>query len=52
MSILWRSLSSYEKKMQEMYKHVTATLKQRTQAIVLMYIGLSVDIDDYVKLRV
>ncbi|MDR2275319.1 MAG: heavy metal-binding domain-containing protein [Sphingobacterium sp.] len=34
--------TSYEKKMQEMYKRVTETLKQRVQAII----GLSVDIDE------
>ena len=36
--------------MQEMYKRVTETLKQRAQAIRAdAIIGLSVDIDDYDK---
>ncbi|WP_426791833.1 YbjQ family protein [Sphingobacterium sp. WOUb80] len=39
--------TSYEKKMQEMYKRVTETLKQRAQAIRADdIIGLSVDIDE------
>ncbi|WP_286895758.1 MULTISPECIES: YbjQ family protein [Sphingobacterium] len=39
--------TSYEKKMQEMYKRVTATLKQRAQAIRAdAIIGLSVDINE------
>ncbi|WP_448138452.1 YbjQ family protein [Sphingobacterium siyangense] len=39
--------TSYEKKMQEMYKRVTETLKQRAQAIRAdAIIGLSVDIDE------
>ncbi len=38
--------TSYEKKMQETYKRVTETLKQRAQAIRAdAIIGLSVDID-------
>jgi uncharacterized protein YbjQ (UPF0145 family) len=37
--------TSYEKKMQEMYKRVTETLKQRAQAIhANATIGLSIDI--------
>ncbi|WET67953.1 heavy metal-binding domain-containing protein [Sphingobacterium sp.] len=41
------SSTSYEKKMQEMYKRVTETLKQRAQAIRAdAIIGLSVDIDE------
>jgi len=40
-----RSTTSYEKKMQEMYKRVTETLKQRAQAIRAdAIIRLSVDI--------
>ncbi|RKF38674.1 hypothetical protein BCY89_26790 [Sphingobacterium siyangense] len=39
--------TSYEKKMQEMYKRVTETVKQRAQAIRAdAIIGLSVDIDE------
>lgn len=39
--------TSYEKKMQEMYKRITETLKQRAQAICAdAIIGLSVDIDE------
>ncbi|WP_312789565.1 heavy metal-binding domain-containing protein [Sphingobacterium sp.] len=39
--------TSYEKNMQEMYKRVTETLKQRAQAIRAdAIIGLSVDIDE------
>ncbi|WP_223585039.1 YbjQ family protein [Sphingobacterium sp. GVS05A] len=39
--------TSYENKMQEMYKRVTETLKQRAQAIRAdAIIGLSVDIDE------
>ncbi|WP_286840794.1 MULTISPECIES: YbjQ family protein [Sphingobacterium] len=39
--------TSYEKKMQEMYKRVTETLKQRAQAVRAdAIIGLSVDIDE------
>ena len=39
--------TSYEKKMQEMYKRVTETLKQRAQAIRAdAIIGLSVDIEE------
>ncbi|WP_286843554.1 MULTISPECIES: YbjQ family protein [Sphingobacterium] len=37
--------TSYEKKMQEMYKRVTETLKQRAQAIhANAFIGLSIEI--------
>ncbi|WP_394342594.1 heavy metal-binding domain-containing protein [Sphingobacterium puteale] len=39
-------MSNYEKKMQEMYKRVTETLKRSAQAIrANAIIGLSVDID-------